>query len=169
MLKTDSAHVLIFLIIILLCFPTYRAITRWLLDRLLSWWEFCLLQTMTALTIIFLLHKGWSKSTIIVLIIYNLFWLFEPLLRNISRRQKIRSQEAIAIGKYEHLLKEHPDNPVYHTALGDLYLAHRRYDEAITAYRRAVSLMPEKYRKTEQRKLEEAMLARNAARDSAWR
>ncbi|MHB9132677.1 MAG: tetratricopeptide repeat protein [Armatimonadota bacterium] len=160
MLKPDSSHVYVFLTVLMLCFPTYRAITRWVLDHLLNWWQFCLLQALTALTLYLLFHEGWNKTMIIVLIIYNVFWLFEPSLRSISRERTLQSHEEIEISRYQHLLTEHPENPVYHTVMGDLYLAQKRYDESIAAYRQAIVLLPEKYRKDEQRKLEEARMAR---------
>src|SRR5690242_12403061 len=104
MLQPDSARVFVFLTVILLSFPTYRAVTRWILDHLLSWWGFCLLQALTALTLYFLFHQGWNKTMIIVLIIYNLFWLFEPSLRSIVPERTHYNQEDIAISRYQHLL-----------------------------------------------------------------
>ena len=55
-------------------------------------------------------------------------------------RRKAHSEDVAA---YTKLLREDPDNPLRHDAVGDLYLEDRRFDEAIAEYRRSLALNPE--------------------------
>ena len=52
-------------------------------------------------------------------------------------RQKAHAEDVAA---YSKLLREEPDNPLRHDAMGDLYLEVNRYDDAIAEYRTSIRL-----------------------------
>jgi Tfp pilus assembly protein PilF len=55
-------------------------------------------------------------------------------------RRKSHTEDVAA---YTKLLREDPDNPLRHDAVGDLYLEDGRFDDAIAQYRTAIALNPQ--------------------------
>jgi tetratricopeptide (TPR) repeat protein len=54
-----------------------------------------------------------------------------------------RKSHAEDIAAYTKLLRENPDNPLRHDAVGDLYIEDGRFDEAIAEYRASIALNPQ--------------------------
>ncbi len=83
------------------------------------------------------------------------------MLRLAGERQMVRQMLLEEEQRYKATLERDPRNAAAWSALGDLYLDQRRFDEAIACYERAVQLMPTD--PTEKRKLQRAQRLKQEA------
>lgn len=136
--------------------PVIRLLNVWWVDRELTGVQLSVLLTLHFLVVTVASMFQWLPLILVYYGLLNLYWLLQPCLDRTLRKNNLQLQLNADVTKYERLVNEEPDNPVYQTALGDAYVACERYTEAIPRYQRAIVLLPEHYRRTEQEKLRQA-------------
>lgn len=160
-LITGSLLLVIGLLSLGLIVPLVWLLRVWLEDRLLST-PLALSALAAHGVIFFILATGAPFLGLAYSVLFLLFIAFTPLLGIYHERNTRKAMASEDIIRCRRLLERDANNAAAHAALGDAYMVHAQYDDAIAAYERAIALDPINMR-TEPRKLQQARDAREQA------